>query len=151
MVTKFKRHDGLSLQSLGAFGHHLFPGRLDAGAGSSVSAKSAMIDVPFFILACLFVVKIVDNLTVPYRLAMRPTGPRGESTGISLMSMVEVALFVGIEVLSLLGFSPYEPRAVALVAITAIVGSYVHLVVAGVAAGWVASLWHDRKAHSHRK
>lgn len=110
-----------------------------------------MINIPFFIFACLFAVKIIDNLTVPYRLATRPTGPGGEPSGISLMPMVEVALFVIMEVLSLLGFSPYAPKVVAIIAIAAIVGSYAHLVVVGAVAGWVASFWHDRKAPRRRK
>lgn len=95
--------------------------------------------VLFAVVALLFSAKILWNLTVPYALAAKAY--RGSWTGgISLMPMVEIALLLVALVLSFVRRRPWpwSVEGVALLGAVMVVGSYVHLVVAGGLAGWIA-------------
>lgn len=104
-----------------------------------------MSNLPFLVLGALFAAKILENLAVPYILATRPTGPGGKPRGVALMPGIELALFAAMLGLPFFGLSPWPLRSVALIGAAVIVASYVHLVVAGIVAGWIGSIVSKRK------
>jgi len=99
-----------------------------------------MSNVPFLLVAILFAAKILENLTVPYVLATRPRGPEGKPRRIAIMPGIEFVLLIAMLGLALGGLSPWPFRSVALTGAGIIAFSYVHLVVAGILAGWIASI-----------
>lgn len=94
-----------------------------------------------YIIIGLLALKILWNLTVPYDLAWKAWRARGQKVGgISLMPYLEVgllALAIGVAALSN-GPGWFEsPKKVAIWGGSAIVISYVHMVVVGMTAGWI--------------
>ena len=105
-----------------------------------------MITVMFVVVAVLFSIKITWNLAVPYALAARALrGDRSQSKGISLMPFVEIVLLLAALVLSLIRCSawPWSAGGVIFIGMSMVIGSYVHLVVAGGIAGWIARRLRD--------
>ena len=85
--------------------------------------------IPFLLVGCLFLLKLVTNALAPISLARRPLGPKGEEPGVSLMPYVEVLLLVVLVVLSVLGLAPYGFLTTLMVGIAAIAASYVLMVI----------------------
>jgi len=109
--------------------------------------------VAFIAVAGLFLMKILWNLTVPYALAARAFGTKqSRASGISLIPGVEAVLLTVAVLLSLVRGAawPWNPGGVALIGMAMIIGSYVHLVVAGAIAGWAARRLRGRMGRSRR-
>lgn len=108
-----------------------------------------MIDVVFFVVTGLFFAKILWNLGVPYALAAQAFRANREDNerGISLMPIVDVALLVLLLILSFLRDAPrpWNPGGVALFGTILFVGSYIHLLVVGGAAGWLVRKFRDKR------
>jgi hypothetical protein len=88
------------------------------------------------IVGMLFTLKIAWNIAMPYLLAKQALrSGSGDPVGTSMMPMVEIALLAILLALSALANGP--TRMVAGYGVGAIAGSYIHLVIAGTAAGWI--------------
>jgi hypothetical protein len=102
-----------------------------------------MITVLLYIFVCLFGLKILWNLIVPYELARRAwkgAGPR--TSGISIMPLLEISLLllaIGAAAWSGGGGWFHSPKDVALWGGLVVIISYVHLLIASRVAGWVVS------------
>jgi hypothetical protein len=88
-----------------------------------------MTDVALVGIGCLFGLKIIWNLSLPYVLAARRT-----SQGISLMPFVEVVL-LGVGVVIGLGQTRWPAQQIGLYGGALIVVSYIHLAVMGAVMG----------------
>ena len=97
--------------------------------------------IVIYILIGLLTLKILWNLTIPYDLAWRTWRARGQKVGgISLMPYLEVGLLVLAIGAAALYNGPscfQSPKRVAIWGGSAIVASYVHMVVVGMTAGWI--------------
>ena len=99
--------------------------------------KEKMIICASAVVVAFFCAKILWNLAIPYRLAAWPRSD--EEKGISLMPMLEVLLLGIALLLSLVDQWPWNPARIALIGALVIVGSYIHFLLAGMLAGWLAS------------
>jgi len=103
-----------------------------------------MITPILYILLGLFSLKILWNLALPYKMALMLLRCAGQKTSrVTFMTFVEIGfllLSIGAAALSDGGNCFHSPRNIALWGALAIVASYVHLIVAGMIAGWVVSL-----------
>lgn len=100
--------------------------------------------VVLWIVVGIFCLKIIWNLGVPYELLRRRfyKSPKKQGGGISMMIFVEIFLLVVAIVLSAIAQGDswmHSPKKVALWGGIALVGSYVHLLVAGMFCGWLAT------------
>ncbi len=112
-----------------------------------------MTNCAFWVVTALFSLKILWNFLVPYVLAMRKLRSHGAMLpGISLMPLVELFLLALAICLSWSGALvwPRDPSLVALVGGAMCIGSYLHLVVAGTAAGWIGAKILSRRGHAPR-
>ncbi len=109
-----------------------------------------MITIILYILLGLFGLKLLWNLTIPYELAWRGLRCAGQkSSGITIMPFVEIGLWmltIGAAALSDGRNWLQSPKNVAVWGGLAIVISYVHLVIAGMIAGWIVSLLKKARA-----
>ena len=102
-----------------------------------------MINIALYLVTTLFVLKVLWNLTLPYVLAWRRyRGPGRANSGISLIPYLEIVLLIIATCVAALSHGPgwlHRPGRVAIWGGAVILLSYVHLAVAGVAAGWLVS------------
>jgi hypothetical protein len=106
-----------------------------------------MTRVVFFVLAGLFCLKILWNLTVPYMIARRSFRSEGSKPkGVTLMPIVEVVLLGASVALAvpMRADWPLSPRGVLSWGALILVGSYIHLFVVGSIAGWIAQVLRKR-------
>lgn len=106
-----------------------------------------MSKVAFTLVAGLCGVKVLWNLMVPYVLAVRAYRS-GSLKGISLMPMVELVLLAASVGLAVpMGAAwPWSPLAILAIGGTIVLGSYIHLVIVGAGAAWLAQVLRRRKS-----
>ena len=102
-----------------------------------------MITIVLYGLIGLFALKILWNLTVPYDLAWKAWRSKGQKIrGISLMPYMEIGLLllaIGAAALSDGQGWLRNPKNLAVWGGLAVAASYIHLVLAGMVAGWITS------------
>lgn len=106
-----------------------------------------MSTVGFVLVAVLFCLKLLWNIAIPYALAARAFKSKpGQANGISLIPFVEIVLLLAAVVLSAFRSLawPWSSAGVAFIGMAMIVASYVHMVVAGSLAGWIARWLRNR-------
>lgn len=106
-----------------------------------------MSTVGFVIVGVLFGLKILWNIAVPYAVAVRAFKSKpGQAKSISLMPFVEMVLLLAAVVLSVFRSLawPWNSLGVTLIGMGMVVASYVHMVVAGSVAGWIARWLRNR-------
>ena len=104
----------------------------------SWAESAGMMRWSILVLECLFCIKLIWNVSVPYVLIARGRQSKELQHGISLMPAIEVILLAMTAMLSVLGdsFWPFQSvKWMLLVGAVAIVFSYVHLVIVGAILG----------------
>lgn len=103
-----------------------------------------------WITVCIFCLKLAWNIGVPYELLRRKLYSKqaGVSGGISLMPTIEFFCLVFGILLSAVSNGDLwlnKPFTVALWGVILIVGSYIHLFLAGAVCGWIASKFSTKR------
>jgi hypothetical protein len=99
-----------------------------------------MIAITIHILLVLFCVKLLWNIGVPYWLAFGKSMRPPTTNGVSLMPAIEVTLFAMLVGLAFYDGSLYlgmTPLRFAILCTALLVGSYLHLMLAGALTGWL--------------
>ena len=98
----------------------------------------------------LFCLKLLWNLSVPYVGLIRVSrGASGHDTSISLMPVLEVVFLTGWVTFAAIGIGGrwvFDWRSVSVVGISAIVLSYLHMVVVGFVGGLLCSHFRRKKS-----
>lgn len=97
------------------------------------------IDGIYWIVAALFVLKLVWNVWAPISLARRHVARGGEKTGISFMFVIDILLGSVCIGLSFVGQGTLTPGETVLACVVGLVSSLVLMFAAGAVAGWWAS------------
>lgn len=104
-----------------------------------------------YLILGLLGLKILWNLTLPYRMALMLLRSNEQRTSrITFMTFVEIILLLCAIATAWIfngGDGNLSPQKIALWGIVAIVGSYIHLIIAGMIAGWIVSRIKQRKSH----
>lgn len=102
-----------------------------------------------YVLLSLFGLKILWNLTLPYKMAWMLLKCAGQRTSkVTFMTFVEIGLLllaIGTAALSDGRNWFHSPRNIAVWGGAAIAISYIHLVIMGMALGWVVSILKKRR------
>jgi hypothetical protein len=110
----------------------------------------AMTNLLLETIAIVFLLKIVWNLSIPYVLWVRSARSKNSDRGsISLMPSVEIVLLIAMVALSLRAHDlpwHWSTGCIALCGGILMVGSYLHLVVAGAIAGRFVRRIHEPRS-----
>jgi hypothetical protein len=102
-----------------------------------------MMTAILFILAGLFLLKLVWNILTPFVLARRSlVATSGKPAGISMAPFVEIGLWLLLLLISFLSGGSdwlHSPKKVAVWGIATIIGSYVAFAVLGSLLGWLVA------------
>lgn len=108
-----------------------------------------MITVLLYLLLCLFALKLLWNLALPYRMAVALLKSEERKTSkVTFMTFVEIGLLllaIGAAALAPGRDWLHNPKNIAVWGGAAILLSYVHLVIAGMIGGWIVSSIKKRK------
>lgn len=108
-----------------------------------------MITFALYVLLGLFALKILWNLTLPYKMAAMLSKCAGQRTStVTFMTFVEIVLLllaIGTAALSDGKNWLHSPKNIAVWGGVAIVISYVHLVIMGMILGWIISSLKKRR------
>ena len=106
-----------------------------------------MIRAIFWLFAVFLLLKVLWNVAVPYVLVVRGYKSRAaQSKGISLMPLLDVVLMAACVTLAFGAGAawPFGAKEVLVAGIAILLGSYVHLFVAGAIASWIARVLRKR-------